>query len=99
MTGDNSTLCAVLGESLKSETVTMNGTSYIWIGDMYIPVVGVFENYNASEEDDSIVLFGGRTVYQNSKFFQKELGNIMNDDEVQIAIGSNVKPVSSVKTE
>lgn len=95
LTGDNSTLCAVLGESLKSETVTMNGTSYIWIGDMYIPVVGVFENYNASEEDDSIVLFGGRTVYQNSKYFQKELGNIMNDDEAQIAIGSNVKPVSS----
>lgn len=43
MTGDNSTLCAVLGESLKSETVTMNGTSYIWIGDMYIPVVGVLK--------------------------------------------------------
>ncbi len=95
LTGDNSTLCAVIGESLKSETVTMNGTSYIWIGDMYIPVAGIFENYNASEEDDSIVLFGGKTIYQDSKLFQEELGNIMNDDEIQMAIGSNVAPVSS----
>ena len=87
LTGDNSTLCAVIGESLKSETVTMNGTSYIWIGDMYIPVLGVFENYNASEEDDSIVLFGGKTIYQDSKLFQEELGSIMNDDEIQMAIG------------
>lgn len=86
---DNSDICAVIGESLLSETQIINGKSYIWIADRYIEVSGVFENYNASEEDYSLVVFGGKTFFAESNAFGERLSKDINDDTTVIIMGSS----------
>lgn len=90
---DNS-ISAVIGESLMSATTRINGKNCIWIGDMYVEVSGVFKNYNASEEDDSLVVFGGEKLLETSDAFHERLAEYMNNDEIVIIMGNSREPIA-----
>ncbi len=92
--GDSSGVFVVLGESLISETVMINDKCCIWIGDMYVEVSGVFKNYNASEDDDSLVVFGGKKLFETSDVFYERLAEYMNNDEIVIIMGNSREPIA-----
>lgn len=87
--GDNSKICTVIGENLLSETYMRDGKRYIWIGDMHIEVCGVFENYNASDEDYSLVIFGGAKLFEESDAMKDKLAEYINNDWLEIIMGSS----------
>lgn len=91
---DDNNVYAVIGESLISEAQMINGKRCIWIEDMYVEISGVFENYNASGEDYSLVIFGGERFFQESGGFCEKLAEEVNNDEVMIIMGSDSELIS-----
>ncbi len=92
-------VCVAIGENLLADTVTKNGKTYIWLADTYVEVTGVFENYKASGEDYSVVVFGGAKFVNESEKCKTRIQEFMDDDELVIVMGSDRPLVSDTKFE